>query len=620
MKVLTFYLLSAAMILASLFPQVASAQKVKTKSEKVEITHLILPSRPLAKDVRTYSRSISTSTDIRKSMGSGYNTLLGGLKIPGFAEAKMGDVHIELIPSALVTGQVKVNKKESSTKDKEGNVTKTVSFSAVVPAYMNARLRVLAQGGEVLHEEIFGPSEGAPASTSANERKAVGPYTGEVLKGPSTLTRYDIKLDGSSPSSSGLQSSIKKNWGRHMAAVRSEVCKSLRADVSARLNEMGYRPWTLTVKVPTLKDGHPETDDFNAYAKTLRTAMEGLAPGTGVASAQEAAAPALAYFQELYDSSTGDDKQVVKLKNAAFENLIYGYAYLEEFDKTNTILSHFSDKEIEKLKKRVFPLSRNVPETLAELPIDSRYAETFSDAQPLNVAPAEADLVELYGLQSEEIVEAAKEEKIGLTEIEEEFSARAFGGKGGTQVFNGVASPRQVITDGDGAKGISRFLNTIDVPAVLGGNVRGYSVSNGDDVKDVDFNRLTQDSFSIGDRVFVKKSIKLNMLQRSTMSLPIWYEIVYSSPNIEVYQQAPTLRQTQMDEYASNEVASYTIKLKDEKYQHTNSVQWSLTKVKSFAKHLDCQAVYDFVETSSPGAHYYTFLYMAQLYDENCTQ
>ncbi|MFK8057539.1 MAG: hypothetical protein AB8F78_15545 [Saprospiraceae bacterium] len=553
-------------------------------------------------------------------MGSGFNTLLNGLKVPGYSEVNVGDVHVELIPSALSVDAIYTDRKESSTKDKEGNVTKTVSHTAYVPAYLNATLRVLAQGGEVLHEEVFGPSEGAPKFSGNNTNPEPGLYEGEVLYSKSTVYRYDIKLDGSSKTASALQASIKKNWGRHLAAVRSEVCRKLNASVSTRLGEMGFRPWTVSFKVPTMKDGHPESDAFNASAKTLRTALSSLTPGKGVEAAQASAAPALAYFQELYDSSTGEDKQVVKLRSAAFENLVFGYAYLEEFDKTNALLANHSEKEMGKLKKKVYPLSRSVPESLEDLAIDSRYAATFKDAEPLKVAPAEADLVELYGLQSEEITDAARDDKIGLTEVEEEFSAKAFGGKGEAFVFNGVAAPRQVITKGDGAKGVSRFLNTLDVPAILGKNVRGYTVSGADDVKDIDFDRLTYDSIMIGNRTFVKKKIKLNMVQKSIIALPIWYEVVYSSPNVEVYQQAPTERQLRLDERFSDVSASYTVKLKDGKYQHTNSVQWSLTQVKSFAKHLNCPAVNDFVATSSPGGHYYTFQYMAQLYDENCAQ
>jgi len=618
MNKLYFNLLLAALGLVLCFPTTSLSQKVKTKNEKVEFSHLILPQRPLPLEVRTYSTSISTTSDIVSSLGSGYSMLSKALQIPGYATAELGDIHLELIPSAFEYDPVYTTRKESSSKDKNGKVTKSVTYYAYLPTYLNATLRVLAQGGEVLHQEVFGPSRGAPKASVATRVAAPGMYEGTTLQNPSTASRFDIKFDASARTEAALRASIKKNWARHLAAMRSQTAKAVSSAITARLSEMGFRPRAVMLKLPTLKDGHPESDAFNASAKTLHATLAGMKPGEAVQAAQEQAAPSLTYFQELYDNSIGEDKQIAKLREAAFANLINGYAHLEEFAKVDALVAGFSEKELKKLHKDVPVLSRNVQDVLATLPIESRYAETFAEASPITPPPAEADATALYGLQSAEIIDASRDAKIGLTEVEEEFQARAYGGKGEPIVFNGVASPREVVAQGDGAKSIARFLNTQDIPAIMGKDVRGYTVAGADNVQDIDFNRLSYDSVTIGTRTFIKHDIKLNMVQRSLIALPLWFEVVYSSPNLEVYQHAPTERELRSNAQFSDESGSYTVRLKGEKYEHTNSPKWALTAIKSFAKYLDCPAVDEFLKASSPGAHYYTYLYMAELYDENC--
>ena len=605
-------------------PQALSAQKVKLKQDRVAVTHLRLPTRHLPAAARTYSRSVSATTDTRATLGGALGTLERGAAIPGYRRVDLGDVHVELLPEPFQTGRLYSQRKETSTKDKEGNVKKTVSYTALVPAYFTVTARVLARGGEVLHEERFGPAAGAPSKAKGTTRlvREPGAYAGEPLLHPSTTYRYDVRLDGTWSSEAELAKSTRKGWSRHVDAVRDEVVTTVANALAARLAEMGYAATKSEFKLPYLKPGHPETDAFGQHHVALTKVLGELQPGADLAGLRAQAAPALAYYRDLYDASAGDDKQVAKLREACLDHLSYGHAYLEQFDALGEVVATLPVKEQRQLEKRLPPLQREVAKRLADLPVDSRYHGTFAETESALPPPAEgATASEVFGLRDREMLAAAREEKIGLTEVEQEFPGRAWSATGRPYTFTGVAAPRETVRYRKADAGaFAKYFMQSDVPPVFDENIRGYVVGHSaDDVHDVKFQQLKYDSLTIGNRLFVRlPDLKLNLVDRATMALPTWFEVVYIDPELQVYQHAWTAFEAQQSDLATAGRASYTIVRRGEKPRHTNSGSWAFTPVKSFAKFLACPAVDAYVADAKPAINYYTVREMAQLFGESC--
>ena len=203
-----FRLLVLSLVLLSLATTLPG-QSVKTSNEKAEITYLSLPSRPLPKEVRTYSQSVSATDGTRATYVTALKTLENAIDIPGYRKAEFGDVHVELIPSAFAMDQFYAR----------GNGdAKAPKFVAFVPAYMSVTMRILARGGEVLHEEVFGPDQGAPAAGANPLNPPVPAYTGSPLRNPNSLTRYDVRLSGEWTTEAALKKAVLAEYGRHVVS------------------------------------------------------------------------------------------------------------------------------------------------------------------------------------------------------------------------------------------------------------------------------------------------------------------------------------------------------------------------------------------------------------------
>ncbi len=599
----------------------AFAQKVKTKSEKVEIKHLVFPTRPLPKAVRTYSRSVSAASETVQSLGASYPKLEANAALPGYQEVALGDVHVEIIPSAVITGQIYSKKKESREKDKDGKEVVSVSFEAYVPTYFNFELRVIEKGGRVLHHELFGAPEGAPSGDAS--ARPVGAYQGERLAGPTTDYRFDLQLDGSWPSQNALQRSVDQNWAVHRAGIREQVVNFLAQHLRGRLRELGYFPTSSLVKLEVLKEGHPETEPFKLAYEQLNTALSALAPGTGVAQAQSSTSASVDYFAKLAAANTSDDKEQEKLREAALTNLIIAHYFLEQFDQLDAVLASLSESESKWCKRNFDFLEVAVKDQIPTVALDSRYDAPFSGQTSAETAtalvPMEAitqeDRRKAFNLQDQEIAQVSRDNKIGLQQNETEFAGKAFGGKAKALDFTAVCAPR-LITQTDSDSKLWRAIAGRDEPTVLGKNVRGYVKIGADNISDINFRQIKSDTLLLGERILVRLDIKLNLLQRQLLSLPDWYEVVHVSDGLSIYQHAfyaPTVVEEELSEDASYSI----VKTGDDPF-HTNSLESALTPLKSLSKHLACPAVDAWLAEANPQSNYYTYHEIGKLYASSC--
>ena len=597
------------------------AQKVKTKAKKVTVDYLRQPTLPLPAEVRTYSANVTASGFRQGQLGGQLTVLENALAIPGYNREPIGDIHLELIPSAVSFPSVRARERKSKSGE--------VSYVPTAFARFDARLRILGPGAEVLYEEHFGPMPGTEAP-AGEVSKTVSPglagYDGTPVEHESTKGPLVVEFDKSFATQEDADKDIRKRYDSYYApGVESRAVKMVADAVSARLQQMGFQKRDTQVKLQTLKEGHPETEAVNAAVATLVLALGELGPGADLAAVREQAAAPVAYFAELMARPTADDKQAEKLRDLATDNYVLANAFLEQADALQPVFASLSDKAVRRYRGDYFPLQDASRDRLAASPHDSRYDATHADDASLSPPPADVDPEAYFGLLTSEVERESLAEQIGRREDEVEYDVVATHSETGlTEEYRGLITPRVVVGSEDGKEGLKRFMassTSVDPQIILSDNVRAYRILADGTVDFLDFTSFDYDHIAIGDRVFVrpfdKKMPDGGRLVSGIAAMapsPVWYEVAYESDVVTIYQHAWT--PIEIDAYELDEAtATYAFAIGDAKLKHTSSELWMINPVKRITKAFDCPAVSAFVDEEKPGMHYYTLIRMAELYE-----
>lgn len=296
------------LLLAVLFcSNAVFAQKIDLDKLNFKASYLQLPTNPFPEEYTTFStKFIANGINLDDAgFANGESDLASTyFNISGFKKVAMGGhFTIKVQIDGYDMGKAETVKKETTTKDKDGKETTTVSYTLKFKYLVPMMYTITDLNGKILKD---GPvAEGSLEKT----------YETSSYSTTATLEKY--WTDNAVTTKRGL-----------LGGFISEKLSLFQARLE---NEIGYVPRTNTdILWTTDSPKHPEND---AFKKSCEDAKLAIAEMTAIVPLNPAKVkPIIAYYDSVLVKYAKDEKPERKLRYAAWYNMSTIYYWLEDFD------------------------------------------------------------------------------------------------------------------------------------------------------------------------------------------------------------------------------------------------------------------------------------------------
>jgi tetratricopeptide (TPR) repeat protein len=297
-----------SLLLSLLFCSLVSfTQKIDLDKLNFKASYLQLPTNPFPEEYKTFStKFIANGINLSDAgFANGESDLASTyFNISGFKKVNMGGhFTIKVQIDGYDMGKPETVKKESTTKDKDGKETTTVSYTLKFKYLVPMMYTVMDLNGKILQD-------------------------GAITEGSIEKT-YET-------SSYSTTAALEKYWNDNAATTRRGLLGGFISEklslLQARLeNEIGYVPRTNTdILWTTDSPKHPENDAFKKACDDTKLAM---AEMTAIVPLNLAKIkPIIAYFDSVLVKYAKDEKPERKLRYGAWYNMSTIYYWLEDFD------------------------------------------------------------------------------------------------------------------------------------------------------------------------------------------------------------------------------------------------------------------------------------------------
>lgn len=296
------------LLLAVLFcSNAVFAQKIDLDKLNFKASYLQLPTNPFPEEYTTFStKFIANGINLDDAgFANGESDLASTyFNISGFKKVALGGhFTIKVQIDGYDMGKAETVKKETTTKDKDGKETTTVSYTLKFKYLVPMMYTITDLNGKILKD---GPvAEGSLEKT----------YETSSYSTTATLEKY--WTDNAATTKRGL-----------LGGFISEKLSLFQARLE---NEIGYVPRTNTdILWTTDSPKHPEND---AFKKSCEDAKLAIAEMTAIVLLNPAKVkPIIAYYDSVLVKYAKDEKPERKLRYAAWYNMSTIYYWLEDFD------------------------------------------------------------------------------------------------------------------------------------------------------------------------------------------------------------------------------------------------------------------------------------------------
>jgi len=379
---------TALLILTIYFGLNLHAQKINT--EPVRVSYTQLPYAPLPAEFSTYSTYIVASNYTLENIGmtkagiaknyfrfSGYKYLERG-----------GHFNIQVKIGWFSIVQAETKRKESKTKDKEGNEKVTVRYEKNVKYSMPMSYVVRDHKGNTITERVIATRENIQSTTFT---------TG------STRSYVDQKWrDGRAKFIARTQ----KNLG-------SERLKSLGSSLRAAYDFRQFE--NVKEQIELVKKSNEEAGFKTAY-ETINATFAKMKADQPVKPLLAEAKPAIEYWESVAKKYDPKNKKERKVVHAALYNLATTYYWLDDFSLARTYANRCI-KDVKwkegKLKGLVKSIDR-AEELMAKNGMDTRHIYRDLSAAVSPAVEYEMAVAEEQAAQEANIKEANTERFVGL--------------------------------------------------------------------------------------------------------------------------------------------------------------------------------------------------------------
>jgi tetratricopeptide (TPR) repeat protein len=286
---------------------VAFAQKIDLDKLNFKASYLQLPTNPFPEEYTTFStKFIANGINLNDAGYANNESDLESVyfKITGFKRVTTGGhFTIKVQIDGYDMGKPETVKKETTTKDKDGKETTTVSYTLKFKYLVPMMYTITDLNGKIIKD-------------------------GPIAEGSIEKT-YET-------SSYSTTATLEKYWNDNAATTKRGLLGGFISEklslFQARLeNEIGYVPRTNTdILWTTDSPKHPEND---AFKKTCEDTKNALSEMTAMIPLNPLKMkPIIAYFDSVLVKYTKDEKPDRKLRYGAWYNMSTIYYWLEDFD------------------------------------------------------------------------------------------------------------------------------------------------------------------------------------------------------------------------------------------------------------------------------------------------
>jgi tetratricopeptide (TPR) repeat protein len=297
-----------SLLLSLLFcSSVAFTQKIDLDKLNFKASYMQMPTHPFPEEYTTFStKFIANGINLNDAgFANGESDLASTyFNISGFKKVPMGGhFTIKVQIDGYDMGKPETVKKETTTKDKDGKETTTVSYTLKFKYLVPMMYTITDLNGKIL-------KDGPIAEGSIEKTYETGSY--------STTT------------------ALEKYWNDNAATTKRGLLGGFISEklslFQARLeNEIGYVPRTNTdILWTTDSPKHPENDAFKKACEDTKLAMGEMTTIVPLNPAK--VKPIIAYFDSILVKYAKDEKPERKLRYGAWYNMATIYYWLEDFD------------------------------------------------------------------------------------------------------------------------------------------------------------------------------------------------------------------------------------------------------------------------------------------------
>lgn len=473
-------------ILGVVFMNTLSAQKMR--NDPIDVSYTQLPARPLDKSFTTYSVYAVASSYQMQKLGWTRTGLANKIKFSGFKRLDRGghfNVQVKIGWFNFLGSDV--DRKETKTKDKEGNEKVSVSYTKTVQYALPVSYLVRDHQGNIITEQVVSSGDQVKTETfgSASTRSALN------KKWSADGKKFLINLEK-----------------KYVETTLNNLASGLRRNYD-------FIPYTNRRDQLEVIKKHKEEAGFDKAYNTVKTAFAKMKADKPLGAIKGEVKPAIEYWEGIVKNYDSGDKKERRMVHAALFNLSTTYYWLDDF----TLAKNYAQQCIKDVDwkqgkvKTLLTQIDNAAKATKKNGLDTRHV--FRDLSNA-VSPA----VEYEMAQAEE--KAAEEAAIAEANTEKFVGLRI--GSSGDQVMGEFN------------------INQTDTDELLfgeGGNVK-FMVNNGGEMTEQSLEPDQTTTFAFNDRQFTYLDYQpSHKIISNEAAAPEIMEVLYESKHINVYMFHP---------------------------------------------------------------------------------
>ena len=355
---------------------VLSAQSWALDLDKksVKVAYLNLPSAPIL-DIndRNYSVQVNASMmpyETQQMVDQSFD--ISGLNRIN----DTGYLHVDFDFSPLIVLDTQIITHKNESKNKDGQVKVTYSYTPVLRYSVRANVQVIYPDGTQKQYD-YG---------SGNEK-----HTGSKTSSKFSARNY-----------------FDNNTFQLKNSLYNEFVQKTANKISKNLNDLhGYVPVHTTTSFLILDSKkYPEYADYKKIEQDLKSIFASMTPYDDVAALKPALNPIIDFLDKIPERYPNKKRAHKKMRYASYYNIAQIYYYLDEFEKAKkyyqkVIVNDYREGNSKRMMKRI-----PKDEELLQLnQVASRHLDIYSSMEQQNLAYIDAEITDLQGKQLEGKVE-----------------------------------------------------------------------------------------------------------------------------------------------------------------------------------------------------------------------
>jgi len=334
--------------------------------KRAKVAYINFPTEPILNiDDRNYSVQVDASM-----MPYETDQIIDQyVNISGLTQVnEIGYVHIDFNFSPLMILDTLINTDKRETKNKDGQIKVTYSYTPVLKYSVSANVQVMYPDGRK-QQYNYG---------SRNER-----YTGNTTSSKFSARNY-----------------FDNNTYQLKTELYNKFVRKTADRINKKLNTLhGYEPvYTDTSFLILDSKKYPEYEDYKKVEQDLKSIFSTMTPYDDVAALKPALTPIIDFLDKSPERYPKKKRAHRKLRYASYYNIAQIYYYLDEFDKAKTYYQKVIDNDYREGNSKRMMEQIKKDEALLQLnQVSSRHLDIQSSLAQQNLVYLDAEITDPQG-------------------------------------------------------------------------------------------------------------------------------------------------------------------------------------------------------------------------------